>query len=169
MMATILVVCTGNLCRSPMVAALLADRLVHDPDRRDWRVTSAGVWAFEGRPASVFAVEEMRERGIDMRAHRSQPVTGELMEAADLVLAMTRNHVEALQAAFPDQAAKVHLLSTVVGRVHDIADPYGGSRKEYATIAGDLDALVAAGYDRIVTLAEAGSSEAGPHADLSTS
>ncbi len=169
MMATVLIICTGNLCRSPMVAALLADRLARDPDRRDWRVASAGVWAFGGRPASVFAVEEMRERGIDMRAHRSQPVTRELVETADLVLAMTRNHVEALEVAFPDQAAKVHLLSTVVGRGHDIADPYGGSRTEYATIARDLDALVEAGYDRIVTLAEAGSSEAGPDANLSTS
>ena len=156
-MARVLVICTGNLCRSPMVAALLADRLAQDPARRDWQVESAGVWAYGGRPATEYGIDEMRERGIDMRAHSSQPVTRELVEAADLVLAMTRNHVEALEVTFPDQAHKLYLLTQMVGQEYDIADPYGGSRLAYAATAKNLEALVEAGYDRIVALAEAGS------------
>jgi protein-tyrosine phosphatase len=152
-MPKILVVCTGNLCRSPMTAALLADRLAHDPLRQGWLVKSAGVWAYEGQPASQNAVLEMRERGIRLEDHRSQPVAPDLVEEADLVLAMTRNHVESIRLAFPDQAHKVRLLSEMIGGRHDIADPYGGSRRSYAATARSLEALIDEGYDTIVALA----------------
>jgi protein-tyrosine phosphatase len=138
-----------------MVAALLTDRLARDAARQDWQVDSAGVWAAAGHPATAYGIDEMRERGIDLYGHRSQPVTRELVGAADLVLAMTRNHVEALQVAFPDQAHKVYLLTQMVGREYDIADPYGGSRLAYSATARSLEALIEDGYERIVALAEA--------------
>ena len=153
-MTTILVACTGNLCRSPMAAGLLRARLEEDGERSDWRVRSAGTWASEGRPASAYAVAEMDERGIDIHSHHSCSVNAELMEAADLVLVMTRNHAEALSVAFPDQAHKVHLLSEMVGQVYDISDPYGGTRLEYSYIAQELEQLIDEGYERIVSLAE---------------
>jgi protein-tyrosine-phosphatase len=142
-----------------MAASLLAARLARDPLRQDWSVESAGVWACEGQPASAHAVEEMQERRIDLRAHRARPVTRRIVEGADLVLAMTRHHVEALEAAFPDQAQKVYLISEMVGRAHDIADPYGEPRMAYAATARELAALVASGYERIVTLAGGRASE----------
>jgi len=151
-MTTILVVCTGNLCRSPMAAALLRARLDEDEKRRDWRVVSAGTWASQGQPASPYAVAEMDERGIDIHAHRSRSVDAELMEEADLVLVMTRSHAEALTVAFPDQAHKVHLLSEMEGQTYDISDPYGGTRLEYAYIAQELEQLIDGGYERIVFL-----------------
>lgn len=143
-----------------MVAALLADRLSRDPARGDWCVESAGVFAYEGQPASTNAILEMRERGIELSAHCSQPVDRALIEGADLVLAMTRHHVEALEAAYPDQAPKVHLLSEMVGRTYDIADPYGGPRISYAATARDLAALIDGGYERIVALAGGAAPEA---------
>jgi protein-tyrosine-phosphatase len=76
------------------------------------------------------------------------------MKEADLVLGATQSHVEALQAAFPDQADKVHLLSEMVGQVYDISDPYGGTKMEYAYIAQELEELIEEGYDRIVALTE---------------
>ena len=153
----ILVVCTGNLCRSPMAMALLQDKLDEDEARQGWQVESAGTWGAEGIPASAHAVAEMAERGIDLRSHQARRVTHQMVTEADLVLAMTQNHVEGLKTAFPDQARKVHLLSEMIGREYDIQDPYGGTRSEYAYTAKELEELVEKGYERIVALAEGAS------------
>lgn len=153
-MTTILLVCTGNLCRSPMAAALLRARLDEDEEHSDWHVISAGTWASEERPASEYAVAEMAERGIDIRSHRSRSVDVELMKQADLILVMTHNHAEALSLAFPDQAHKVHLLTEMAGQAYDVSDPYGGTRLEYSHIAKELEQLIDRGYERIISLAE---------------
>jgi protein-tyrosine-phosphatase len=158
-MPAVLVVCTGNLCRSPMAKALLQARLAQDEARQDWQVASAGVWTVDGRPASAYAVEEMAGRGIDLRDHRSRNVTQEMVSRADLVLTMTRQHAEALVSAFPSHARKVHLLSEMTGRMYDIADPYGGTRQEYAVTARELEQLIENGYDRIVALVEESSDD----------
>ncbi len=158
-MPVILVVCTGNLCRSPMVAGLLREQLSRDTGRRDWRVVSAGVWTEDGRPASPYAVDEMAQRGIDIGDHRSRNITRQMMAEADLVLVMTRQHASALGAAFPEYLHKVYLLSEMVGLEYDIQDPYGGTRGDYARTAQELSALIEKGYDRIVSLVEKGASQ----------
>jgi protein-tyrosine phosphatase len=98
----------------------------------------------------------MSERGIDIHAHRSQNVDEALIRRADLVLVMTRNHAEALSVAFPDQTDKLYLISEMVGETYDISDPYGGTRLEYSHTARELEQLIDAGYERIVSLAERG-------------
>jgi protein-tyrosine phosphatase len=142
-----------------MAEALLRARLARDEARQDWRVGSAGVWTTDGRPASAYAIEEMAQRGIDLRAHRSRNVTPELMAEADLVLAMTRQHVEALSVAFPDCAHKVALLSEMIGQTYDIYDPYGGTRLEYKDTARELEQLVEDGYERIVAQVKAATTD----------
>jgi protein-tyrosine-phosphatase len=137
-----------------MAAGLLRARLEEDEERRNWRVVSAGTWAMEDRAASQYAIKEMAERGIDITDHQSRSVTARLMWRADLVLVMTKDHAEALAEAFPDYAYKVHMLSEMSGRAHDISDPYGGTRLEYAYIAQELEQIIDDGYDRIVALTE---------------
>ena len=137
-----------------MAAALLRAWLDQDKQRKDWRVVSAGTWAPEGRPASAHAIAEMTERGLDIATHRSKNIDEASMYDADLVLVMTGSHAEALSVVFPRQTGKVHLLSSMAGETHDIPDPYGASRLEYAQVARELEGLIEAGYDRIVALAE---------------
>lgn len=153
-MRNILLVCTGNLCRSPMAAALLQARLEQDEQRLDWRVISAGVWAAEGRPASKHARTVMEKRGYNVEQHRSRQITRELVAEADLVLGMTPHHVEALRVAFPQLADRIHLLAGMVGRHYGVRDPYGQPYTSYREVADELERLIERGYERIVALAE---------------
>jgi protein-tyrosine-phosphatase len=137
-----------------MAEGLLRARLARDEARQGWQVSSAGVWTVDGRPATPYGIAEMADRGIDTSQHRSRNITREMMADADLVLVMTRQHAEALRAAFAEHSRKVHLLSEMVGLAYDIEDPYGGPRFEYAQTAKELEQLVEDGYERIVALVE---------------
>ena len=82
--------CTGNICRSPMAEVLLADALSRR--RVAARVSSAGLLE-DGRPASEHSVACMADRGLDLSGHASRAMTPELLGAADLLLGMERRHV----------------------------------------------------------------------------
>ena len=152
-MPRVLFVCTGNICRSPTAEALLRHRLEQE-GLKDWEVESAGTWTMGGRAASRYAVQLMATRGLDLTAHRSRAVNRHIIEQADLVLTMTQGHAEALRLEFPDQAAKIYLLSEMGnGRRYDIDDPYGGSLVEYQDCVKEIADLVDAGFDRIRSLA----------------
>lgn len=127
----VLFVCSGNTCRSPMAAAL-ARRAI---DRCGWsyvRVDSAGTGAALGAPAAANAVEVMRDLGIDLSGHTSQPLTRERVEWADLIVTMGPRHAEEVHAL--GGGHKVFLLTEFLegsdpGEAID--DPYGGDRAAY--------------------------------------
>ncbi len=137
----IVLVCTGNTCRSPMAEGLLRKRL--EAAGEPWRevnVISAGVAASDGAMASPQAVDVMEAQGIDISCHESRPLSDAIMHRADVVLTMTRGHRAAILAAWPDMTDCVHTLRHDGG---DIADPVGGSIEMYeqcaAQIASELD------------------------------
>ena len=149
-MSLILVVCTANVCRSPMAAGLLRQRLAVDKANARHRVLSAGVWAADGEPASENAVAAMAERGIDISDHRSHSLTNEEVAEADLILVMTREHARLVRQTWPQYAWKVYLLSEMTGKRRDVKDPYRGPIEEYRACASTMSRYIDDGLPRIV-------------------
>lgn len=143
-MKHILVVCSGNTCRSPMAARLLASRLGPGPE-----VVSAGIAAAPGAAASPFALQAMAEREFDLGGHRARPLTRDLVEQAGLVLTMTRAHRRAVVDLVPAAADRTFTLreyagcpvSPPRGEDLDIADPLGHGVEAYRAVAGEFDRL----------------------------
>lgn len=153
-MASILIVCTANICRSPVAAALLSDRL-RKRGLGDWTVSSAGTWVMMNRGASRNSIEVARRGGFDINSHRSRMVDETQLRDADLVLTMEIGHAEALRAEFPQQAHKVYMLAEMAGYTYNIVDPYGGPLEDYEDMYSGLVEIIDGGLDKIVTLAKA--------------
>lgn len=151
-MANILIVCTANICRSPVVEALLRERLEQE-GYGDWQVASAGTWAMNGQPASRFSVEVLAERNLDISQHRSSAISDELVAWADLILCLAMGHEEALKAEFPGHAHKVNLLSAMSGPRYSVYDPYSEPRPAYERMVAEVSRLVDDGLPMIVELA----------------
>lgn len=123
----ILVVCTGNICRSPMGAALLQHALAAKPEPlRSIKVISAGVAARRGEPASANAVAALKKVGIDLKGHVSRPVTQELLDKSLMVLCMTEGHRDMIEISSKRLPAHLHLYREfVTSGQREVADPYG--------------------------------------------
>lgn len=154
-MHSILIVCTANICRSPMGEAILKRLLAERPDADQWRIESAGTWANTGSPAAPYSQYVMQTRGMDISSHQSQPVTEDLLKQVDLVLTMEIHHKEGMQVAFGEYAQRIYMLSEMVGIVENIDDPVGGELEDYRETADRLERILTDGLERIIQLATA--------------
>ena len=143
-MKTILFVCTGNVCRSPMAEGIFRQAV---RGRGDFRVCSAGLGAPEGQPPSPFAAQAVKELGIDISAGRSQTLTPELVHQADYIFGMTHSHVETVALLYPRAAEKTFLLrefdETLDQFEKDICDPIGGSYGVYLNCRDQIEQGIA--------------------------
>jgi len=153
-MPSVLFVCTANIIRSPMAAALFADRveqkLKNNPTGLlTWRIESAGTWAMDDMPVAEKALIVMHEMGLDLGQHRSRVVHRSLLKSFDLILTMEKNQKEALRAEFPELSSRIHLLSEMAGSFGDVPDPVGGSLLNFRDTAHELAQLIDEGFDPI--------------------
>lgn len=122
----ILVVCVGNICRSPTAEYLLRASL----GGKGREVASAGLSAMVGQAMEPTAAELLRENGIDGSAHRGRQATGELLRQADLILTMEKVHSATIVRGFPEVSGKVFLLGKWQSDL-DIPDPYRQPRHAF--------------------------------------
>ncbi|MBU3933151.1 MAG: threonylcarbamoyl-AMP synthase [Candidatus Omnitrophica bacterium] len=119
---TILLVCTGNSCRSVMAWGLLKKML---KERGDYKIMTAGTRAFKGIPPTGETIQVMSEQDIDVSGHRTSPLSDEILREADLILVMERAHKENILERNPCLRNKVHLLNEFgrIGKEDKLVDP----------------------------------------------
>lgn len=149
---TVLFVCTGNVCRSPMAAGLFYDQATREDDHSAIRICSAGIWALVGQAATAYARQVMSERDLDIDAHHGRNLTQQQVDDADLILVMTKRHAAIIRRDHKRSEGKVFLLSEMTGAAFDIEDPYGGSLADYRQTATELAELIERGYSKIMHL-----------------
>lgn len=105
-----------------------------------WRVASAGVAAQHGAPVSANSVAALKKVGLNLSNHRSQPLTADLANEADLILVMTESHRDMIDLLFDPPPPQVHLLREFMPRdaSRDIADPYGSALAEYEACRDEI-------------------------------
>src|SRR2546425_1617784 len=139
-MKTILFVCTGNVCRSPMAEGLFRHAV---RDRMgEYRVLSAGVGAIDGQSPSLHAARALREIGVDISRQRSRMLTADVVRQADYIFGMTHGHADAVILLYPEAAEKTFLLrefdETLDTFEKDIPDSIGGSYEVYLAWRGHI-------------------------------
>lgn len=136
----VLLICTGNTCRSAMADLLL--REMAEIQGLQIQVQSAGVAAYPGEPASKGATEALAKRGIKAHQHRSQTFTLELANWAHLILTMTRSHKEQIVRQYPSVSDRIFTLKEYISDSEtadlDIEDPYGGNSIVFESCASEI-------------------------------
>ncbi|EMN1548149.1 protein tyrosine phosphatase [Enterobacter kobei] len=131
MFNSILVVCTGNICRSPMGERLLRQQL---PGRQ---VTSAGIFDLEGCPADAAAQAVAWRHGISLEGHVARKVTRSLLQKSDLILVMEPKHLRFIATMAPENRGKSLLFGQWL-ETKDIPDPYHKSREAFEYVFNQL-------------------------------
>lgn len=119
MIRSILVVCVGNICRSPTAEALLKSRLQHD----GIQISSAGLGALAGKPVDATAAQVLAAAGYSLPEHRARQLTPAMLREADLILGMELKHLQSIHSLAPEVRGKTFLFGKWIGN-REVPDPY---------------------------------------------
>jgi protein-tyrosine phosphatase len=151
MTLTILCVCSGNYCRSPLAEGLVRREVERNGHAGQIVVHSAGTEdAYNGEPPAPLVVQVVEERGGHLNGHRPHQVTPEEVAQADLILAIAQEHVDYIAANFPEAASRTMLLSQAVGLNADVPDPGIQELGPLRKCADIIEGYVTRGYGEIV-------------------
>jgi protein-tyrosine phosphatase len=148
----IVIVCTGNTCRSPMAESILKDALIKRGEVIDeFNITSAGISTIDGLDASKHSISALKEMNIDLKNHKSKLLTLGLIEKADLILTMTKTHKDIILNSMPQFSNKIFTLKEFADDKNiDIVDPFGGSLEVYKVTAKDIQNTINKLIDKIL-------------------
>lgn len=147
----VIIVCSGNTCRSPMAEGILKKALA-ERGAENVAIISAGTLGLVDSPATPSAVEVARSFAVDISQHRSQSFTPELAQRSDLILALAEEHY---QTALEYRAENVFMLKTFPRRTKDlrgssIRDPIGGDGQMYQRAFLEIDDALQQGVNEIM-------------------
>jgi protein-tyrosine-phosphatase len=144
-------VCTGNICRSPLAEALMRSELKRRGIDGSY-VSSAGTGAWDGTPASEGAYLVGLEHDLDLSGHKARLLTRNLVEQSDLILTMAGHQKERVQEL--GGADRVHLLGEYAGEsgsAAEVPDPFGADIEVYRATYDQLQRLIGQAADRLAT------------------
>lgn len=140
----VLIVCIGNICRSPCAQILLEEAIAGS----GVKVASAGLAAKVGQPIEASTRSVLLEHRHALPEHRARQLDGAMLQAADLVLAMERRHIEHIHHMAPEARGKTFLLGKWQGEL-EIADPYRRDRTAFEQAYRDIEKGVEAWAKRL--------------------
>jgi protein-tyrosine phosphatase len=148
----ILFVCTGNTCRSPMAEAYFR-YLIKKNDIKDITVSSAGTYAGNGESASPFAIKTLQKYEITLKEHKSSAIGREMIDKADLIIAMTASHRNRIGMICPEKLEKIKLLNEY-NAGGDVGDPFGGGQDIYESCFNSMRAALDNLFDTLTNQKE---------------
>lgn len=141
---SVLIVCTGNSCRSIIAEGMLR-RYLKELGKSDIEVVSAGVHAIDGMSPTRETIEVMKEEGVSVSGFRSKALTDDLIKKADLILVMACHHMDDIIVRMPEASRKTHLLKQFGVKYEakacddlDIADPIGRDKDFYGQVRSEI-------------------------------
>jgi protein-tyrosine phosphatase len=139
MFDSVLVVCAGNICRSPTAEYLLKEKLAG----KNISVSSAGLTALEGKPADSTAKQLAQAHGINMDSHQGRQLNSQLVAQNNVILVMEQRHLDDLHSRYPEARGKTFLLGKWLGD-KEIPDPYRKSTEAFDHVYTLIDSACSA-------------------------